>query len=352
MTLFKTESSTNGRCLFLVSKPYITRTNSRGGRGWYLSMSATGQVYSNGPRDGYAEWMLISASNATSSSTTEGVVLPPPVPAATTTALTSPTNTFPGVDAGKDTLLAYFATSVGQSYLQSQAEYVTAMELYQSNPKLLTKLLHRPDWPFLATSAIDYPVTMETIPFNRTLLDTTVPYDAMKGYFEQGYMILPNVISSEQLAKARKVIAYWEYKHATMSSLTSGHGNGMKKVISPNGLEYLGDILHDLDLLSLYYSSILPHILQGLLGENDLLHPKTVSRILSTFPSYEITSSLSGTEGTQWTIDGFTVSGGHSPYNILIGVVLTDMEEEEQGNFSIYPGSHMILLEEYRRKVK
>lgn len=325
-TLFKTEPS-SGKSVFLVSKPFIARTNSRGGRGWYLCMSPNGQVYANGPRDASAEWMLISTTTTPANpvSTAQSTpVSPPPqiLPSATASNVLS----FPGLDAGREDLMKFFATSAGLQFLQ-QADYATAHQLYQTNQKLFAKILHRPDWPYTATKVIDYVTTMENIPFDRTVVDSYAPRATLKSFFEQGYSVLPQLLTAEQVSNALKIVNYWQFKYAHQNTLV--HGNGLKKVISPIGMEYMGDILQDHDILSLYYTSLLPQVLQGLMGENEIIHPKSASRIISTYPSFNFTDG-SVFEGNQWTIDGFTAAGGHSPYNILVGIALTDIDDINQ----------------------
>lgn len=48
--------------------------------------------------------------------------------------------------------------------------------------------------------------------------------------------------------------------------------------------------------------------------------------------------------GVGWHIDGMD-RGQHSPFNLLVGVCLSDQQEEFGGNLCVWPGSHYTLQE-------
>ena len=147
----------------------------------------------------------------------------------------------------------------------------------------------------------------------------------IKQFFEQGYSTIANVLTPEAVSQAKKILSFWNYKY--LSGLTNGGFNGMKKSRGYIA-DCVGDIAWDMDLLALYYLSPLPHIMQQLMGVNEVEHPKHC-RPTMIFPSFDLTDSPAFF-GDKWTIDGFTATGGHSPYNILIGIALTDVTDIDQ----------------------
>lgn len=55
--------------------------------------------------------------------------------------------------------------------------------------------------------------------------------------------------------------------------------------------------------------------------------------------------------GLRWKLDGFTSSGGHSPYTLLVGVTLEDAHGNT-GQLAVFPGSHVILNHTVRNLVR
>jgi hypothetical protein len=52
-----------------------------------------------------------------------------------------------------------------------------------------------------------------------------------------------------------------------------------------------------------------------------------------------------------WQLEGFTSSGGHSPYTLLIGIALSNSEMIKDGNICVHSGSHVLLQEAIQEKV-
>jgi hypothetical protein len=184
--------------------------------------------------------------------------------------------------------------------------------------------------------------------------ETWITYQHIQQFFEEGYTILSQVIpaSSPLLQNALKIVHYWQYRylHQTPSPPTPSSSQS-QQYYTPNPINGLrrekfqqiyfeGDIQQDIDILSLYYdtqqqsssthnNSLLPQLMYYLLGANEVIHP-TVSQILGIYPSLEIAVESPVLYGNQWMIDGFTSDGNHSPYNLLVGIALTDVLEPDQ----------------------
>ena len=122
------------------------------------------------------------------------------------------------------------------------------------------------------------------------------------------------------------------------SSGTSNYGRGdnceRATVLHSTVLVLQGAILGDIDILALYYATPLLHIAQQLMGVGDVVPPPTAATIVCTYPTplgEQQREMMQGIGGDQWMIDGFTgEEGSHSPYNLLLGIALTDITEPFQ----------------------
>ena len=63
------------------------------------------------------------------------------------------------------------------------------------------------------------------------------------------------------------------------------------------------------------------------------------AQIALRFPEKGSRAPLSGSE---WHTDGMR-QGKRNPFSLLLGVALSDMSEPFQGNFTVFPGSHVTL---------
>lgn len=360
---FKISNSPVGH-LYLQPKEYLSYKNRLGGKGWYLSMTATGQLSCDGGKDAYAEWALLSAAAAApppnrsnAIETTDNPLLasattpllppqPPPINvnnnSAASQSATSASATFPGYNAGREALMRFFNTAAGNAFLR-QPEFVQAYELYASGG-LLAKLLHRPDWVLVSNRYKDYSKSSPQL--DDIALETFQPIVG-KQFFEDGYTVLSRACSPAVLQEANKIVNFWINKYMTNNSLVSI--NGLKKC-KFGTVELLGDIMFDMDIMALYYESIVPHVLQRFMGKDDVDHPSFAASIVVTYPMLDPTAESPALSGDKWGIDGFTSNGDHSPYNVLIGVALTDINDVDQGNICVHPGSHLLLLEQYKDK--
>lgn len=240
---------------------------------------------------------------------------------------------------------------------------------------IIPYFLCRPDWPLVANRFVDY-TTLPTPPLRKSIVDSYLSYAELKSYFEHGYVVGRSVIPPESGAAALKVVNHWVSKHmhtlydqhmaqnnAASGAFSESANNGTANVAPHkqqytdglvkgpnNSFELTGSIVSDIDILALYYATPAVQIVQRLLGAGDVANPLS-ARIITTFPTLELVDSPA-LFGNKWSIEGFTGTGGHSPYTILLGVALTDIPESSNGNFCVHAGSHMILLEEYQAQVR
>lgn len=232
----------------------------------------------------------------------------------------------------------------------------------------------RPDWPIVANRFVDH--TVNPLPtLRRSQVDSCISFMELKSYFECGFAVARGAVSAEQCSAALKVSNYWlsKYIHSTplphpaAAVAVEGPGDNNNNnnnssscasvVRSKDGIlrdklntvELTGSICGDIDILSLFYATPVVHIIQRMLGSGDVAHPLS-GTVVTTFPTLELCDPPA-LFGNQWRIDGFTSSGAHSPYTLLVGVALTDIPEANCGNFCVHSGSHMTLLEEYRNQV-
>jgi hypothetical protein len=140
------------------------------------------------------------------------------------------------------------------------------------------------------------------------------------------------------------------HHHHSSSDVYGCHNADSSASSFSNRVELSGDIISDLDILALYYATPLVHIMQHMFGANDV-KPVKDACIITTYPSLDLIDSPA-LYGNRWVIDGFTSTGNHSPYSLLIGIALTDIPQYNCGNFCVHPSSHILLMEEYMHHVK
>jgi hypothetical protein len=419
---FRVENS-RSQSLYLMPKLFLCVWNSKNTRGWYLTMTRQGQLQGNGDRGQLSEWQLISAAvklngldsshppsvpqsailheccnpllseggrsqgsgnrcmsdsprsvsyfkssnsgsaaNAITPSNTDAFVHRQPnnIPTRNHNSfgLSLDAPSFPGYGAGKEALMKYFHTDEGFLFLQS-VNNKDAMRWFLQNGSL-SHILHRPDWPIVARRFRQYaseaipPLMVENIRF-------LAQFSIFQQFFQAGYSIVRQAVSSSLLQAANKVIQYWMHRYFQQSppSFSSSSSNSSRSAANTsqnqngllksryNAVYFIGDICQDIDILALYYESGLPQITQYLLGSNDVLHPKH-AQIRSTFPLFDFTVESPGLYGDQWTIEGFTANGEHSPYSLLLGIALTNFSENDMGNLCVHPESHLLLMDLYK----
>lgn len=184
-------------------------------------------------------------------------------------------------------------------------------------------------------------------------------YAELKSYFENGYVVCKNVVPSERIDSALRLVNYYtsRFAYATCSgfdstspSHSSGGANGKNTVgmagegllrLPGNRIVYTGSIRYDVDILSLFYTTPLTHIVQRLIGAGDVANP-TLATIVTTHPTIELLDNPA-LYNDQWSVD-------RSSYTVLVGVALTDIVHNG-GGYCVHGGSHLVLMEEYKNQV-
>lgn len=307
---FRVEPVGGGNVIYLAVKKHEHSTNRENTIGWYLGLSSDGVLYCNGRKDSLSQWALIASA--------PNPVLVPNGTRAAPLATNVSESSFPGFDAGREALLRFFATTQGDEFL-SQPQYSAAKALYRSGK--LAKILHRPDWPLTSLHFLDF--GRSEVVLDEELVKRTISFQQIKSFFEQGYMVLSQPVNAELTKPALKIVNYWIYRYMSQNQ----GGNGIRKT-KFNFLELIGDICQDQDLMALYHSSVLPHLLQHIMGRDEVA-VTTTSSVVCSFPSVDVSVTSPSLLGDQWVIEGFTKDGGHSPYNVLVGVALTDFSSTD-----------------------
>jgi hypothetical protein len=98
----------------------------------------------------------------------------------------------------------------------------------------------------------------------------------------------------------------------------------------------------------------LPTAVQDLLGRGNLDAASTrYAQVALRFPSSAVRadeavkrSAAAKQDGKGWHIDGFEEGGAHSAFALLVGVCLSDTDDNPEllsGNLSVHPGAHWTL---------
>lgn len=202
--------------------------------------------------------------------------------------------------------------------------------------------MYRPDWLISVKSWKNYPQL--AYPFDADIVQTLLPAQKLDDFYDSGYLVLSNIVSNECVSAAYRLALYGA-SHDAASVHLSPYGH----------TELRGSFASDSEILALYYSSYLVHVIQYLLGPNDVQLP-VKARVSLSYPSLSntlfSTDSSSALAGSNWLIDGLTGPGTHSSsYTVLVGVALTDMSVPFSGNRCVFPRSHSELQSKCAQQV-
>lgn len=97
--------------------------------------------------------------------------------------------------------------------------------------------------------------------------------------------------------------------------------------------------------------SALPTITQCLIGKGKV-RPIHAGQVALRFPNplYEPNAEKKKVGGKAWHVDGFG-QGQHSPFTLLVGVCLSDVDGCGSGNFAVHPGAHWSLQQAVKDQV-
>lgn len=105
-------------------------------------------------------------------------------------------------------------------------------------------------------------------------------------------------------------------------------------------------------LLNLFYNSNLPTLVQSLLGKGKA-RPPNFAQVALRFPAHSDPRNAAAElrNGRAWHVDGFG-KGEHSPFTLLVGVCLSDVQAPLAGSFAVHPGAHWTLQNQVKALVE
>jgi hypothetical protein len=180
--------------------------------------------------------------------------------------------------------------------------------------------------------------TAATMPFRDAF---ALPLSQLQHFFSEGYIHVKNAVPLELIALAKRHI-----------NACLGNGDIERK---HNMVGLPPNHAHSPPILNLFrgQGSQLPTIVQCLMGKGKVRppqHAQIALRYPRPYISPEADSRQSTVNGKHWHVDGFENSH-HSPFTILLGVCLSDVNAKGSGNFAVHPGSHWQLQDEVRQQV-
>ena len=149
----------------------------------------------------------------------------------------------------------------------------------------------------------------------RTGVSTHLTDAAKRFFIEHGYLQLPGVVSDVLTDTARR------------------HVNS--NLFHPDPTLYKSPVL--LDLL---YQSDAWEIIQELVGQDAV--PQRGCQVAATAPNLRIEDGPEGLPNHRWHLDGMERCGNHTPFTLLCGVALSDVQRGNAGNLVVWPGSHRV----------
>jgi hypothetical protein len=163
----------------------------------------------------------------------------------------------------------------------------------------------------------------------------------LRSFAADGFLQLPGLVPSSLVGAALRAVADAERQAGSEIQLDGAGGHDGKRV--PRGLE------QDARILALLLESPASSVAQELLGHGQVLTPMH-SQVAIRRPDPSLPATLPAlTSPTEWHIDGLgeQIRGEQmlcSPFNLLVGVALSDVLAPNCGNFSVFPGSHHTIL--------
>ncbi len=149
-----------------------------------------------------------------------------------------------------------------------------------------------------------------------------------KSLYEEGFVVVPQVIPEFAVHSALKAI-----------NQSLGEGEGGRKT------NYCLELQEAPVITDLFNKTPAAAIVESLLGEG-MMEPVTSAQIALRFPSREEKPSM-----YRGHLDGLLEleKGNVLSFTALVGVLLSDQTNRDAGNLTVWPGSHH-LYEQYFRK--
>ncbi len=165
--------------------------------------------------------------------------------------------------------------------------------------------------------------------------------DAEKRRFvKEGFLHVPSAVSPRLIRHARRAINH-----------SLGAGVDKRDVERLNAQSFCEELVEDPRLLRLATNPGVWSHVRSLLGDRRAERPREC-QIALRFPQ---------PEGTSRRLDHPHLDGYHTPWNglpddgvvyahtLLLGVMLSDVEEPLSGNFTVWPGTHLKLEQHFRQ---
>jgi len=149
----------------------------------------------------------------------------------------------------------------------------------------------------------------------------------------EGYLHLPKIADQERVDACNFVI---NKNLGTPGAVAAGGAQGQ-------GLGKLGGAVSNCNEVRALVSSRVVAAVEGLLGRNALSDVGNLSaQIALRFPEDAHDKKEKLVYGNAWHTDGLRQGKSH-PFSLLLGICLSDVETEEQGNLCLWPSTHIIM---------
>ena len=370
--------------IYISCRAHADKINVQNGAGWYVGLTRDGRLRGDFDKSSDSQWMLVAAtetiagpvqnngahflqqqqhaqivrpmfnrsvadvnspfhSNYIGQSSGAGVPSSAPLAVGAPLAVNGPVlRMAAGVDPHiiartypRDALLQWLQTETGAEFLEGLPD--AKRMLFDGS---IRRVLHRPDWP--SASSRYHTIKQEfSATINAADIEQHFPHMAQQNFFEQGYYILRNVVSHDLVSRALTLTHFW----------VGRGGNGTAPTGTAGAVQLMGEVQQDADMMALFSQSPLQDVVQKLLGVGEVTFPAAATPVVS-FPTMYDPSDSSLLSGTSWTIDGFTASGDHSPYTLLVGVALSDMHDPYCGNFCVHAGTQLSLQVNVKEQIE
>ena len=364
--------------IYISCRAHVDKVNIQNSVGWYVGLTRDGRLRGDFGKSPDSQWMLVAATDSIASPVpsngnqyqqhtqmvrpvfsrsiadvnspfhgnyvsqshhqAEGALAPGAPLTVNGKLLDEAIEVDPGVIVRtypKDALLQWLQTEAGAQYIEGLP--AAKRMLFDGS---IRRVLHRPDWPSISSRYYSIKQEFSTT-INTAHIEQYFPRMAQQNFFEHGYYIIRNVVSQELVSRALTLANFW----------VGRGGAGTAPAGTSGAVQLMGEVQQDADMIALFSQSPLQDVVQTLLGLGDVLFPANATPVLS-FPTLYDPSDSGLLNGTSWTIEGFTASGDHSPYTLLVGVALSDITEPYSGNFCVHAGTQLSLQAQVSEQIE
>jgi hypothetical protein len=164
--------------------------------------------------------------------------------------------------------------------------------------------------------------------------------DQKQSFYDDGYIVVPSVVPQEQIRAARKAI-----------NQSFSHGIDPARLDEFRNQSFCPELRDHPTIEALLLDNGTRDLVESLVGPGSIPPRPLRAQLAIRFPENEQAPVVGDPH-----LDGmYTPSNGLKPgdiwsHTMLVGIFLSDVTEDNAGNFTAWPGSHHVYEQHFRRE--